>query len=74
MEYIDGANKVLEILENNGFEGYIVGGYVRDILFGIEPLLDKLQEFYLNALNQQILAQNITNYLMDNNKINYVSK
>lgn len=36
MEYIDGANKVLEILENNGFEGYIVGGYVRDILFGID--------------------------------------
>ena len=27
-----------------------------------------------SALTQQILAQNITDYLMDNNKINYVSK
>ncbi len=27
-----------------------------------------------SALTQQILAQNITNYLMDNNKIKYVSK
>ena len=27
-----------------------------------------------NALTQQILAQNITNYLMDNNKVKYVSK
>ena len=36
MEYIDGANKILKMLEDNGFEGYIVGGYVRDILFGID--------------------------------------
>ena len=27
-----------------------------------------------SALTQQILAQNITDYLMDNNKVNYVSK
>ena len=27
-----------------------------------------------SALTQQILAQNITNYLMDNNKVKYVSK
>jgi len=27
-----------------------------------------------SALTQQILAQNITDYLMDNNKIKYVSK
>ena len=30
------ALKVLEILEENGFEAYIVGGYVRDKLLGIE--------------------------------------
>ena len=30
------ALKVLEILEENGYESYIVGGYVRDKLLGIE--------------------------------------
>ena len=30
-------NKVLEILENNGHEAYIVGGCVRDFLMGSQP-------------------------------------
>ena len=33
---LDKALKVLQILEENGFESYIVGGYVRDKLLGIE--------------------------------------
>ena len=28
--------KVLEKIEENGFEAYIVGGYVRDYLLGME--------------------------------------
>lgn len=28
--------KVLESIENNGFEAYVIGGYVRDYLLGIE--------------------------------------
>ena len=31
------AIKTIEILEGNGFEAYIVGGAVRDLLFGIKP-------------------------------------
>jgi len=31
------ALKVLEILESNGYEAYIVGGAVRDLLLGLEP-------------------------------------
>ena len=30
------ARKVLEQIEANGFEAYIIGGYVRDYLLGIE--------------------------------------
>ena len=33
---LDKAIKVLQILEENGYESYIVGGYVRDKLLGIE--------------------------------------
>ena len=33
------ALKVLSILEENGYEAYIVGGYVRDKLLGIESCL-----------------------------------
>lgn len=33
---LDKALKVLQILEENGYESYIVGGYVRDKLLGIE--------------------------------------
>ena len=33
---LDKALKVLQILEDNGHESYIVGGYVRDKLLGIE--------------------------------------
>ena len=28
---------VIDILEQNGFSGYLVGGCVRDFLMGIEP-------------------------------------
>ncbi|MEY2864918.1 MAG: poly(A) polymerase [Pseudomonadota bacterium] len=31
------AIKTIEILEDNGFEAYLVGGAVRDLLFGIKP-------------------------------------
>ena len=30
------VNKILERIEDNGFEAYIVGGYVRDFILGIE--------------------------------------
>ena len=30
------AIEILNIMHNNGFEGYIVGGYVRDKILGIE--------------------------------------
>ena len=33
---LDKALKVLQLLEENGYEAYIVGGYVRDKLLGIE--------------------------------------
>ena len=44
--------KVLNILNNNGFEAYLVGGCVRDALMGIEP-----HDFDLttNALPQEII-------------------
>ena len=28
---------VMEILKNNGYESYVVGGCVRDAMMGIEP-------------------------------------
>ena len=28
--------KILNIIENAGYEGYIIGGFVRDLLLGIE--------------------------------------
>ena len=31
------AIKTIEVLEDNGFEAYLVGGAVRDLLFGIKP-------------------------------------
>lgn len=31
------AIKTIEVLEDNGFEAYVVGGAVRDLLFGIKP-------------------------------------
>ena len=31
------AIKTIEVLEENGFEAYLVGGAVRDLLFGIKP-------------------------------------
>ncbi len=37
---------VLNRIEDNGFEAYIVGGYVRDLLLGIESN-DK--DFFSNA-------------------------
>lgn len=33
---LDGAIKILNLIEQNGFEAYIVGGYVRDKLLGIK--------------------------------------
>ena len=33
---LDNAIEILNIIESNGFEAYIVGGYVRDKLLGIE--------------------------------------
>ena len=32
----ESAIKILNILENNGYKAYIVGGYVRDKILGIE--------------------------------------
>lgn len=32
-----GANFIIEELENNGYEGYVVGGCVRDIIMGRSP-------------------------------------
>lgn len=32
----DKAKNILELLNNNGYEAYIIGGYVRDYLFGID--------------------------------------
>lgn len=37
MKIPDHILKVLNVLENNGFEGYLVGGCVRDAKMGIEP-------------------------------------
>lgn len=31
------AQKIIDILENNGFEAYLVGGCVRDSLLGLQP-------------------------------------
>lgn len=33
---LDSAKKVIDLLNNNGFEGYFVGGFVRDYLLGIK--------------------------------------
>lgn len=33
----DGANKILNILYKNGYDGYLVGGCVRDSILGREP-------------------------------------
>lgn len=46
-----GAKKVLELLESKGFEGYAVGGCVRDSLLGKEP---KDWDFTTNALPEQM--------------------
>ncbi len=37
MKIPDHILKVLSVLEKNGFEGYLVGGCVRDAKMGIEP-------------------------------------
>ena len=49
---LDGALKILRMLCHDGFEAYIVGGYVRDRILGIEGK-DIEQDFErcLNSLN-----------------------
>ena len=37
MKVPEGVNFILETLRNAGFEAYIVGGCVRDMLMGREP-------------------------------------
>ena len=37
MRVPEGVNFILETLRNAGFEAYIVGGCVRDMLMGREP-------------------------------------
>lgn len=44
---------ILDKLEENGFEGYVVGGCVRDRLLGIEP---KDWDITTNALPEQVKA------------------
>ena len=45
------AIKTIQVLEENGFEAYLVGGAVRDLLFGIKP---KDFDVVTNATHDQI--------------------
>ena len=45
------AIKTIQVLEENGFEAYLVGGAVRDLLFGIKP---KDFDVVTNAIPDQI--------------------
>ena len=64
--------KILETIENNGFEAYLVGGFVRDYLLGIKSLdVDICTNALPKDLHQMFpLNNNSNNYGGFNLKIN----
>ncbi len=61
------AKKILFLLKSSGYEGYIVGGAVRDYLLGFEP---QDYDFATNALPEQI-KEVFVNYKMFDYGINH---